>query len=133
MYRFAEMGCDGCHAPPLFESETFANRNVPQVEGVVDHGLEEVTGVSEDRGKFRTVTLRNLWASEPYFHNGSVSSMKGAVRHELEQGDVSFTDEDLHLITVFLDKSLRDTRNLAIRPAWVPSGLEMPIDPPGSR
>ena len=29
MFRFAEMGCDDCHAPPLFESETFANRNVP--------------------------------------------------------------------------------------------------------
>jgi cytochrome c peroxidase len=28
MYRFAEMGCDDCHTPPLFESETFANRNV---------------------------------------------------------------------------------------------------------
>jgi len=37
------------------------------------------------------------------------------------------------LIIVFLDKSLRDITNLAIRPARVPSGLEMPIDPPGSR
>ena len=26
-----------------------------------------------------------------------------------------------------------DIRNLAVRPAWVPSGLEIPIDPPGSR
>ncbi|MBT8483030.1 MAG: hypothetical protein HKP36_15715, partial [Myxococcales bacterium] len=29
MFLFAEMGCDDCHSPPLFESETFANRNVP--------------------------------------------------------------------------------------------------------
>jgi cytochrome c peroxidase len=133
MFRFAEMGCDGCHTPPLFESETFADRNVPGVEGIVDYGREEVTGLPEDRGKFRTVTLRNLWASEPYFHNGSVSSMKAAAVHELEQGDIPFTDEDVRLITVFLNKSLRDIRNLAIRPAKVPSGLEMPIDPPGSR
>ena len=32
-----------------------------------------------------------------------------------------------------VNQSLRDITNLAIRPAWVPSGLEIPIDPPGSR
>jgi hypothetical protein len=37
------------------------------------------------------------------------------------------------LITVFIDKTLRDERLEAIRPVGVPSGLTMPIDPPGSR
>ncbi|UCH30635.1 MAG: hypothetical protein JSV06_06320, partial [Myxococcales bacterium] len=129
----AEMGCDGCHTPPLFESETFADRNVPETEGIVDYGREEVTGRPEDRGKFRTVSLRNLWASEPYFHNGSITSMEAAIRHELDQSGMPYTDEDLRLITTFIDKSLRDITNLAVRPAKVPSGLEMPIDPPGSR
>ena len=133
MYRFAEMGCDGCHTPPLFESETFANRNVPQVEGIVDHGLEELTGREEDRGKFRTMTLRNLMSTEPYFHNGSVTSMSGAVRHELEQSGMPFTDDDVRLIIVFIDKTLRDETQEAIRPPTVPSGLPLPIDPPGSR
>ncbi len=133
MFRFAEMGCDGCHTPPLFESETFADRNVPNPDGIVDHGREELTGLPEDRGKFRAVTLRNLWSTEPYFHNGSVSGMEAAIRHELEQSGIPFTDEDLRLIQAFLNQSLRDITNLAIRPAWVPSGLEVPIDPPGSR
>ena len=133
MYRFADMGCDGCHTPPLFESETFANRNVPQVEGIVDHGLEELTGREEDRGKFRTMTLRNLMSTEPYFHNGSVTSMSGAVRHELEQSGMPFTDDDVRLIIVFIDKTLRDETQEAIRPPTVPSGLPLPIDPPGSR
>jgi cytochrome c peroxidase len=133
MYRFAEMGCHDCHVPPLFESETFANRNVPEVEGVVDHGLEERTGRPEDRGKFRAVSLRNLRSTEPYFHNGSVTSMTEAIRHELEQSGKAFTDEDLRLITLFIDKTLRDETREAIRPAAVPSGLELPIDPPGSR
>lgn len=133
MFRFAEMGCDGCHMPPLFESETFADRNVPQREGIVDGGRAEVTGDPDDRNKFRTVSLRNLWASEPYFHNGSISSMRSAVQHELDQSGMPYTEEDLRLILTFLDKSLRDITNLAVRPAKVPSGLEMPIDPPGSR
>ncbi len=133
MYRFAEMGCDGCHTPPLFESETFANRNVPEVEGIVDLGLEEVTGREEDRGKFRAVSLRNLLFTEPYFHNGTITSMSGAIRHELEQSGMPFTDDDVRLITRFVDKTLRDETRQAIRPLTVPSGLELPIDPPGSR
>jgi len=133
MFRFAEMGCDGCHSPPLFESETFANRNVPEVEGIVDHGREEFTGLEQDRGKFRAVTLRNLRNSEPYFHNGTGIKMENAVRHELEQSRMPFTDDDVRLITLFIDKTLRDERREAIRPASVPSGLPIPVDPPGSR
>jgi cytochrome c peroxidase len=131
MYRFAEMGCNGCHTPPLFESETFANRNVPEVEGIVDHGLEELTGREEDHGKFRTISLRNLLSTEPYFHNGSVKTMSAAIRHELEQSGMSFTDEDLHLIELFIDNTLRDETRKAIRPVAVPSGLHLPIDPAG--
>jgi cytochrome c peroxidase len=133
MFRFAEMGCNDCHVPPLFESETFADRNVSQVEGLVDHGLEEVTRRPEDRGKFRTVTLRNIAFTGPYFHNGTVDSLEDAVRHELEQGDEPFTDEDVRLITVFINKAIRDESNDAIRPASVPSGLPLSIDDPGSR
>jgi cytochrome c peroxidase len=132
MFRFAEMGCDDCHAPPLFESETFANRNVPEVDGVVDHGLEERTELGEDRGKFRTPTLRNLAATEPYFHNGSIQLMSDAVRYELEQSGLPFTDEDARLILLFIDKTLRDESNSAIRPLEVPSGLPLPIDPAGA-
>jgi cytochrome c peroxidase len=133
MFRFAEMGCDSCHAPPLFESETFANRNVPEVEGIVDHGLEELTGLEEDRGRFRAITLRNLRNSQPYFHNGSAITMKDAVRHELVQSGMPFTEDDVHLITVFINKALRDETREAIRPASVPSGLQLSIDPSGSR
>jgi cytochrome c peroxidase len=131
MRRFAEMGCADCHTPPLFESETFANRNVPEADGIVDLGLEEVTGREEDRGKFRTASLRNLLSTEPYFHNGSISTMRAAIRHELEQSGMPFTDEDLQLIELFIDNTLRDETRKAIRPTTVPSGLHLPIDPAG--
>ena len=133
MFRFAEMGCDGCHTPPLFESETFANRNVPDVDGVVDYGLEEHTGLEEDRGKFRAVSLRNLMSTSPYFHNGAMTRMDDAIRHELEQSGMPFDEEDVRLIMTFIDKTLRDETREAVRPVSVPSGLTIPIDPPGSR
>ena len=133
MFLFAEMGCHDCHTPPLFESETFANRNVPTVEGLVDHGRAEITELSEDRGKFRTVTLRNAVFTAPYFHNGTVDSLQDAVRHELGQGKQPFSDEDVRLVALFIAQALRDETNEAIRPASLPSELPLSVDDPGSR
>jgi cytochrome c peroxidase len=130
MFRFAEMGCSDCHAPPLFESETFANRNVPAVAGIEDGGRGEVTGLDDDFGKFRAPTLRNIFDSKPYFHNGSVKTLEDAVRHELEQSGMPFTDEDARLIELFIEKALRDDSRTAKRPRSVPSGLPTPLDGP---
>lgn len=131
MFRFGELGCAECHVPPLFESETFADRRVPEVEGIVDRGLEERTGLEEDRNKFRTPTLRNLEATEPYFHNGSVTEISSVIRHEIELSGLPFTDEDVRLVRLFIHNTLRDESHNPIRPISVPSGLPMPIDPAG--
>ena len=128
MFRFAEMGCDGCHTPPLFESERFENRGVPEIEGVLDDGLMEVTHVESDRGKFRVPTLRNVAFTNPYFHNGSVALLEDAVEHELERSGMPYTDEDVRLLKVFIDKALRDESREPDRPLKLPSGLPVPLD-----
>jgi cytochrome c peroxidase len=128
MFRFAEMGCDGCHTPPLFESERFENRNVPDAEGVVDDGLMEITGLEEDRGKFRVPTLRNTAFSNPYFHNGAMRKLEDAVEHELEQSGMPYTEEDARLIKLFINKALRDESREPARPQSLPSGLPLPRD-----
>lgn len=128
MFRFAEHGCDGCHTPPLFESEFFANRNVPNDAGVEDDGLAEVTEEQSDRGKFRTPSLRNIGLTSPYFHNGSVAVLQDVVRHELEQSGEPYTDEDVSLITDFIGRALKDDSKKPDRPLRVPSGLTIPFD-----
>ncbi len=128
MFLFARMGCSDCHAPPLFESEIFANRRVPSMDGVEDEGLAEATGLPDDIGKFRTPSLRNAVVTEPYFHNGSVETLIGAVEHELEQSGMPFTEEDARLIERFVRKALRDESRAAERPMSVPSGLRVPLD-----
>jgi len=133
MFRFAEKGCDGCHVPPVFESERFFDRHLPGVRGVTDLGREEHTGRREDRGKFRTPTLRNAFSTKPYFHDGSVSGLEDAVRHELEQSGSTFTDRDVTLISRFIDKALRDESTEANRPEELPSGLPTPLDGPTIR
>ncbi|MGB5414940.1 MAG: hypothetical protein WBN01_09885, partial [Polyangiales bacterium] len=100
----------------LFESETFADRNVPQVEGIVDEGRAEVTKRAQHLGQFRAPTLRNIFESEPYFHNGSVKHLEDAARHELEQSGISFDEEDVRLIELFIRMGLRDDSRSAERP-----------------
>lgn len=128
MFRFAEHGCDGCHTPPLFESEVFADRNVADLEGVEDEGLAEVTERPSDRGKFRTPALRNIALTSPYFHNGSVALLADAVRHELEQSGEPYTEEDVSRITDFIGGALKDDSKKPNRPSSVPSGLALPLD-----
>ncbi|MEM7436688.1 MAG: cytochrome c peroxidase [Myxococcota bacterium] len=129
MFRFAEMGCNDCHAPPLFESERFANRRAPGADGT-DEGRAEVTGDPEDAGKFRVPSLRNAFDTKPYFHNGSVDKLDDAVRHELEQSGMPFDETDVAAISGFINRSLRDDSRQADRPQTLPSGLPTPLDGP---
>lgn len=128
MFRFAEMGCDDCHRPPLFDSERFENRKVPGIDGIVDDGRMEVTGLAQDRGKFRVPSLRNVAFTSPYFHNGSMRNLDDAVQHELEQSGMPYTEEDARLIRLFIDKALRDKSREPARPRSLPSGLPVPLD-----
>ncbi len=45
-----------------------------------DLGLAEVTGVAEDRWRYRTPSLRNVALTAPYMHDGSISSLEAVVR-----------------------------------------------------
>jgi cytochrome c peroxidase len=44
-----------------------------------DVGLERITGNPDDRGKFRTATLRNLVFSAPYMHDGRFNTLEEVV------------------------------------------------------
>jgi len=45
-----------------------------------DYGRAEVTGRASDRFKFKTPTLRNIAATAPYMHDGSMASLADVVR-----------------------------------------------------
>jgi len=93
MDLFAGKGkCQRCHAPPVFASNQFVNLgliNFDQPGGDmgsdtphVDLGREEHTGLVDDRGKFRTPTVRNvaLREAQGVLHDGLV---EGASLDEL--------------------------------------------------
>jgi cytochrome c peroxidase len=101
---FGKANCVRCHAVAGGATEMFtdfSNRvvGVPQIApsfGVgtgnmifdgpgqdEDFGLEQITGASADRYKFRTAPLRNLAVAPAFFHNGAFARLEDAIRHHL--------------------------------------------------
>jgi cytochrome c peroxidase len=130
MDLFAEAKCATCHVPPLFDSPRFANRGIG--DGA-DRGRFEVSAKSADDGAFGVPTLRNTRDSEPYFHDGSVQSLRDAVAHEVARSIAdgqsrALAEDEIDAIARFLDKALTDRTEEPDRPEAVPSGLAVPKD-----
>lgn len=103
--------CVDCHSGPMFTDNAYHNIAVPQegvnvpredtgrysdVDRLLKHpmntaskynddpSVNRVAGVElreEDKGKFRTPSLRHVAKTPPYFHTGSVSTLTQVVEH----------------------------------------------------
>jgi len=93
MALFESMGCILCHSGPNFSSASvFGNYSPYRFFPVIAHTdyelryeLTEDLGLANAsmdvrRGIWRVPSLRNVSRTSPYFHNGSVKSLKDAVR-----------------------------------------------------
>ena len=69
--------CSACHIGPNFTDEQFHNTGVAW--GSSDLGRYRVTRRAEDRGRFKTPTLRQLRLTSPYMHDGSFDSLDAIV------------------------------------------------------
>lgn len=102
---FGKGKCVPCHAVGGQSNEMFSDfkmhvAGVPQIfplfgvgKGNVifdgpgeneDFGLEQITGDSSDRYKFRTSPLRNAVLQSSFFHNGSFKRLEDAIQHHLD-------------------------------------------------
>ena len=98
---FGKARCVDCHQVSGSSNEMFSDFTahvigVPQIAPVAgnvpfdgpgqneDFGLEQVTGDSNDRYKFRTSPIRNAALQPAFFHNGSFTRLEDAVRHHLD-------------------------------------------------
>jgi cytochrome c peroxidase len=76
--------CTACHVGPTFSYERFHNTGVAwsgSADGGVlrDEGRHLVTGRTEDRGAFKTPTLREISRTAPYMHDGSLTTLDAVV------------------------------------------------------
>jgi cytochrome c peroxidase len=71
--------CITCHVGANFTDEKYHNLGVGMDKPKPDLGRYEVTKRDEDRGAFKTPTLRNIVLTAPYMHDGSESTLAAVV------------------------------------------------------
>ena len=107
--------CTACHTGPTLTDEQFHNTGIAwgPAASFLDHGRAAVTGRAEDRGAFRTPTLRDIERSAPYMHDGSIRSLedvidyydRGGNRHsqlDPEVRPIGLTDPEKRALVAFL-------------------------------
>ncbi|WP_244310346.1 cytochrome-c peroxidase [Leptospira noumeaensis] len=77
---FLDVGCTNCHNQNLLGGSQFAKLDTVHSYNVNDLGRSEFTGNAADNFFFKVPPLRNVTLTAPYFHDGSVSTIKEAVR-----------------------------------------------------
>ena len=65
--------CHGSPASPFWTDNIFHNNGLDDT--FTDFGLEEFTNDPNDRGKFKTPSLRNLAYTAPYMHDGRFNTI----------------------------------------------------------
>ncbi len=74
--------CHGDPSNPLWTDNEFHDNGLDLV--YTDLGLGAITGNSNDNGKFKTPSLRNLFFSAPYMHDGRFATIDEVIDHYSE-------------------------------------------------
>lgn len=72
-------GCSNCHNGFNFTNYEFENNGLYQ--DYPDPGRFRLTGVENDRAKFKVPTLRNIHLTTPYMHDGSIKTLEEVILH----------------------------------------------------
>ena len=79
LFKSERLQCSKCHSGENFTDEKFQNNGAGMDSENPDFGRYSQTGKEEDKGKFKTPTLRDIARSSPYMHNGSIKSLAEVV------------------------------------------------------
>lgn len=72
-------GCTACHVGPNLADEKYHNLGVGMDVAEPDLGRFVVTQEDQDRGAFKTPTIRNVELTPPYMHDGSQKTLEEVV------------------------------------------------------
>jgi cytochrome c peroxidase len=76
-----KLKCDSCHDGINFTNGKFANIGIGMDKPTPDLGRFNVTKREEDKGAFKTPTLREIARTGPYMHDGSLKTLEEVVEH----------------------------------------------------
>ncbi len=75
LFMSDRLKCSFCHSGPNFTDEKYHNNGAKINKDNPDLGRYLVTGKEEDKGKFKTPSLRDVARTSPYMHNGSLKGL----------------------------------------------------------
>lgn len=84
--QLVQSKCGGCHSSELFTDNLFHNNGIDadfsnsSAEGIFQ-GRFRVTQNPADLGKYRTPTLRNIFFTAPYMHDGRFATIEEVLQH----------------------------------------------------
>jgi cytochrome c peroxidase len=97
--------CVACHMGPGFGGAIYQKLGLIKPYPTKDEGRFEATKNEADKGFFKVPSLRNIAKTGPYFHDGSLGTLKEAVsimaEHQTAQGALS--DAQMADLLAFLD------------------------------
>ena len=85
--------CHGSDNNPLWTDNKFHNNGLDS--NFSDLGLGSVTGDTNDNGKFKSPSLRNLKFTAPYMHDGRFATLEAVIQHYSEGLQPSATVDPL--------------------------------------
>jgi cytochrome c peroxidase len=76
---FGKASCTACHVGANFTDELYHNLGVGMDAKEPDLGRFEITKNAQDKGRFKTPTVRNVELTAPYMHDGSQKTLEEVV------------------------------------------------------
>ena len=119
-YELFKLHCQGCHPEPMFTDNSYRNTGLPLDDFLDDRGRVRITGNQADEGKFLVPSLRSVYLTSNYMHDGRFNTLLQCVNHyrtgvlpgpnvdPLVAGGISLTDEQAINVTLFL-RTLSDS------------------------
>jgi cytochrome c peroxidase len=80
-YQVFQANCASCHPEPLFTDYSFRNIGLPVDNFLNDFGKMRLTKNPADSLKFKVPTLRNVYISSNYMHDGRFNTLGQCINH----------------------------------------------------
>jgi len=80
-YLLFQQKCASCHREPLFTDLSYRNTGMSADSVLKDKGRMRITGRKEDSLKFKVPSLRNIYLTAPYGHDGRFPNLSAVLDH----------------------------------------------------
>lgn len=107
-YLLFQARCATCHPEPLFTDFSYRNTGLPVDGFLKDYGRMRITGRKEDSLKFKVPTLRNVYVSSNYMHDGRFNTVQQCINHYRSGVQQSATLDPLLANGITLSESQTD-------------------------